>query len=444
MYVKSISLEAVKGFKTLDFDFKRGTGAYAGWTVFLGGNASGKSTLLKSIALALLGPDGGRELLGSPTSWLGWLRKDERKAEVKATVLWDSAVDRFRRTGANPGPSFEAGVRIGLDQGADIPTLRAIQRRTAQDTRILTAERGPWDPNAAGWFSAGYGPMRRLTGSSSESVRFSLDRGSVSRFVTLFREDAALSESETWLKTNHSRWLENPKPELKELIDGVSALLSDSLLPQGMRISRTTVDHIFVTDGKGLELPMRDISDGCRGIYATVLDLVHGMFAVYGIEGLFGADVGRPVVTKPGVVLIDEIEAHLHPAWQREIPEWFKAHFPAVQFFVTTHSPLVAQAADVNGVFLLPSPIDVHTEPHPLGEEEIQKLRLGHAEKTLLGVAFGLKSSRSGWATRQIEKWKGLNAKAKSGVPLSPPETDELGALKKQMEMAFDREPETP
>jgi hypothetical protein len=167
------------------------------------------------------------------------------------------------------------------------------------------------------------------------------------------------------------------------------------------------------------------------------------MFAVYGIKGLFGKDArGKPVVTRPGVVLIDEIEAHLHPSWQRDIPEWFKQHFPQVQFFVTTHSPLVAQAADSNGVFLLPSPMDVNMQPRALSEDEINRLRLGRAEKTLLGVAFGLKTVRSRWANGQIEKWKRLNSKAKSGAILTGAEQQELAGLKEQMEIAFDPAPE--
>ena len=353
-------------------------------------------------------------------------------------VSWDQHCDRFRRGGANPGKTFETALRFASEE-KDTASLRAVDKRTPKGTRILTSERGPWQTTPHGWFCAGYGPMRRLTGSSSESVRFSLDQGSVGRFVTLFREDAALSESETWLKTNHSRWLENQNPELKELLDNVGALLSDNLLPQGMRISKTSVDHVYVTDARNIELPMRDISDGCRGIYATVLDLVHGMFMVYGIDGLFSRDPqGRLVVNKPGVVLIDEIEAHLHPSWQRDIPEWFKTHFPQVQFFATTHSPLVAQAADPNGVFLLPSLADYMSEPRPLTDEEFARLRLGRAEKTLLGVAFGLKTVRSRWAVSQIERWKRLNAKAKSGAPLNSNERTELNNLKDEMQLAFE------
>ena len=446
MYVKSIALESIRGFQHLEFDFERSNGVFAGWTVILGGNASGKSTILKSIAMGLIGPDASRELLGSASSWSGWLHANEKRADINTVVRWDTGVDRFRTGGASPGAAFTTGVRFvfegrGLDFGdsENKPNLIPTYERTSKGRRILSPVRGPWNPNARGWFSAGYGPMRRLTGSSSESVRFSMGSGSVSRFFTLFREDAALTESETWLKTAYSRWLEDKSPHQKMLTDKVSDLLSDNLLPHGMKVSRITVDHVYVEDGRGLELPMRDISDGCRGVYATVLDLIHGMYSVYGIDGLFDTtEDGHPFVTKPGVVLIDEIEAHLHPSWQREVPEWFKTHFPKVQFLVTTHSPLVAQAADPNGIFLLPSFGDIPAEPRALTEEEIERLRLGRAEKTLLGIAFGLKTVRSKYANERIEDWKHINAKAKSGIGLSRAEVVEKNALESQMKIAFE------
>jgi len=445
MYVKSVTLENLRGFKDLHFDFERSDGEFAGWTVFVGGNASGKSTLLKGIALAVMGPDAARQLLGSAA---GWIHADERRAESKLDIVWDTAYDAFKKGGNLPRTSFEAAVRWSFESKDSVsPIFRSIEKRNPRGTRIQTPERGLWSPNATGWFSAGYGPMRRLSGSSSETVRFSVGGGIVSRFVTLFREDAALSESETWLKTNHSRLLETPRDDLKALLDGVSALLSDDLLPHGMKIKSVTVDHVFIRDAKGTELPMRDISDGCRSIYATILDLVHGMYEVYGIDGLFKyLPNDRVVVDCPGVVLIDEIEAHLHPAWQRDIPEWLKSHFPKVQFLVTTHSPLVAQSADPNGVFVLPSQTDLNREPRALSSDELEKLRLGRAEKTLLGSAFGLKSVRSQWANRQIERWKELNAKSKAGAPLSKTEQKDLEKLKGQMSLVFEpiNELETP
>jgi hypothetical protein len=188
---------------------------------------------------------------------------------------------------------------------------------------------------------------------------------------------------------------------------------------------------------------MRDISDGCRSIYATVLDLIHNLADVYGSENIFGKDgQGRTIISKPGVVLIDEIEAHLHPKWQREIPEWLKIHFPHIQFIVSTHSPLIAQAADPNGVFVLPSHEDEGRAPRRLDEHEYQMLRLRRAEKTLLGSAFGLNSTRSKWANERIAQWQLLNAKNKSGVLLSQDEDSEYQMLSEQMKIVF--EPSSP
>lgn len=443
MYVKSVKLMNIKGFENLKFDFTRPDGTFHGWTVLVGGNASGKSTLLRAIALAMVGPDDGRQLMISPA---GWLRLNATHGETTLELTWDPAIDRFKTKGGNPAATFEAGVKWTVETshqagGKDTPEFRAIEQRASNGTKIRTAHRGPWDANAAGWFCAGYGPMRRLSGSSSEAMRYSTAvGGSLSRFVTLFREDAALSESEAWLKLNYSRQLESNKPELAALLSGVQSLLGDGLLPHGMKISSITVDHVYVKDSRGIELPMRDISDGCRSIYATVLDLAHSMAEVYGTAGLFGPDEqGRVVVQRPGVVLIDEIEAHLHPKWQREIPDWLKVHFPKVQFIVSTHSPLAAQAADPSGVFVLPSQDDLDQAPRQLEPHEYDLLRLRRAEKTLLGTAFGLKTTRSKWAQERIDKWKRLNAKAKQGVPLSPTERSELTVLENQMEMAFDK-----
>ncbi|MBF0627510.1 MAG: hypothetical protein HQL91_04740 [Magnetococcales bacterium] len=59
-----------------------------------------------------------------------------------------------------------------------------------------------------------------------------------------------------------------------------------------MKISGISVDQIFLQDGKGLELPMHELSDGYRGVYALVLDLIQAMADAYGVEGLVCASGG--------------------------------------------------------------------------------------------------------------------------------------------------------
>ncbi|MCX6879447.1 MAG: AAA family ATPase [Verrucomicrobia bacterium] len=440
MYIKALQLENVRSFTDVNFDLERPDGSFAGWTVFVGGNSSGKSTILRSAALALIGPEAGGRLTGSPT---GWIYNGQAKASAVLKVKWDREHDRFKQTGRNPSEVFEAGVRWFFEKKTDdLAQFKAVEKRNANDTRIRIAECGPWSPNSFGWFSAGYGPMRRLTGSSSEAMRYSISKEAENRFVTLFREDAALSESEEWLRRMHARSLESSSDKIRIVLEGVQALMGDGLLPHGMKISRITVDHVFVKDSRGVELPMRDISDGCRSIYATILDLVHGLYEVYGVEGLFEADdQGRMVISRPGVVIIDEIEAHLHPSWQRDIPEWLKVHFPKIQFLVSTHSPLIAQAADPNGLFILPLQADTDQVARPATMAEYERIRWGTAHKTILGVAFGLSTTRTKWATQQLKRWQELNAKHKAGVPLARAEAADLKVLRKQLELALDGAP---
>lgn len=440
MYIKRIRFENVKGFEELDFNLERPDGSYAGWTVFVGGNSSGKSTLLKATALALMGPDAGRSLMGTTK---GWIFKQQARASAVLSLTWDEEHDGFKKGGARPGTAFEAGVRWFFEKrGDDVPQFRAVEKRNASGGRVQTPERGPWDPNAAGWFSAGYGPMRRLSGSSEDATRYAVAKELYSRFVTLFREDAALSESEVWLRREHARQLETQDRARTAMLEGVRSLLGDGLLPHGMKVSSITVDQVSLKDRRGVELPMRDISDGCRSIYATVLDLVHSLFDVYEGEGLFGTDnEGRPIVTRPGVVIIDEIEAHLHPAWQRDIPYWLKQHFPKIQFLVSTHSPLIAQAADENGLFLLPLQDDLDQKPRAASAAEYERIRWGTAHKTVLGVAFGLSTTRTRWAQERIRRWQELNAKQKAGATLTFREQRDFKHLKQQLELALDGAP---
>lgn len=84
---------------------------------------------------------------------------------------------------------------------------------------------------------------------------------------------------------------------------------------------------------QGREVVVNDLSDGEKGLMAMVGDLARRLA------------MANPAAENPcegrGVVLIDEVELHLHPAWQKDVLPNLLKTFPRVQFFVTTHSPLV-------------------------------------------------------------------------------------------------------
>lgn len=448
MYIQSLHLENIKAFDKLDLEFTR-KGEFAspcaGLNVFVGGNSSGKSTLLKCIAMTLSGPTVANQQL---ITLAGWVRRGAKRGVIELKVHWNADYDTFRSKGGRPASTtFDAGLVFEAEQSDANTSLKSRDYRNVNAGRILTAVRGPWNADANGWLLGAYGPLRRLTGSSNEALRYALGRGKLASCVTLFREDAALSESETWLKQEFARTLEQKSENrtASPIVEQVQAFLNDGLLPEGFRIAKVSVDQVYMTTPNGGELPMRDLSDGCRSAFALMLDIIHSMTLAYPGKNLFEQDEqGRTVVNKPGVILIDEIEAHLHPSWQRLICEWLKTRFPQVQFFITTHSPLIAQAADEGGLFILPLPDEIATGQHVrrLSPHEQQRIALGSADKVLLGEAFGLKQTWSPRAERLKEEWERLAAQRNAAGFLPPESEKKYEELSEQVEIVFDDLPE--
>jgi len=357
-------------------------------------------------------------------------------------LIRDSTVDTVIERGKFPNTSLLAGLRW-IHTGDNVsPSLKSVEDRSRSgggESRV-PALRGPWNKQQRGWFFAGYGPMRRLTGSAPDAMRTAAGGGSAARTVSLFREDVALSESEEWLKNQQFKVLEKNR-DAKLLMEQVIGFLNDGLLPNNFQIVKITSEHVFVQAGAELVLPMRDISDGCRSVYALILDIIHSFGEVYDMATLFEKNSqGKWVIDKPGVILIDEIEAHLHPTWQRTICSWFKERFPKIQFFVTSHSPLVVQAADPGGIYVLPMPGESQRKERRLDDHEYTKIILGRAEKVLLGEAFNLQDTRSQWAVKQIEKWKALSAKQEAGVTLTTAERKEMQGMQTEMKLIFEEE----
>ncbi len=443
MYLNNIHLENIKGFAELNFDFKRPgeeDASYAGWNVIVGGNSAGKSTLLKAISLALFGPDFAASLLPSTAGWVREGAKDGGR--IIAKIAREEQDQFIGGRGPAPHDTFNTGIRFVKEKANDHPIIRPYEERSTKGTRKNPASRGPWNPNAKGWVAVGYGPMRRLTGSSADATRYAVVGGHVGAFVTLFREDAALSESEEWLKKLRFRELFSEDSNGGSLVDNVKKFLNDGLLPGSFQVTDVTPEHVFVegktAEGEAVQLPMRDLSDGCRSIYALLLDIICHFAAAYGSANLFAEDkeTGRFVIDQPGVVLLDEVEAHLHPSWQRRICDWLKERFPKVQFIVTSHSPLIVQAADTQGIYVLPM-LEEKRPARRLELHEYEKVVLGKAEKVLLGEAFGLKATWSQRSQRLIEQWQSLNARKHSGAALSEKDEKKYAQLSVQMKLVF-------
>lgn len=250
----------------------------------------------------------------------------------------------------------------------------------------------------------------------------------VSRLVSLFREDASLIESVQWLKELRLRDFEE-REGAGALLDGVLKLVNDGLLPDSTKVDKVDSEGLWVTQ-RGVSLPLRDMSDGYRTVVALVMDLVRQLHATYGELKPVLQD-GKWCVLHPGVVLIDEIELHLHLSWQRRIGFWFKEHFPNIQFIVTTHSPFVCQAADPKGLIRLPAPGEDRTAEH-VSDELYKTVVNGTVDEAALTELFGLEHVHSDASERLRERVAQLEARILAGEA-TPGEREELDRLSAQL-----------
>jgi hypothetical protein len=156
-------------------------------------------------------------------------------------------------------------------------------------------------------------------------------------------------------------------------------------------------------------------------------ELIRQLAMTYGPKRIFDRKDPTKIIV-PGVVLIDEIDAHLHPTWQRRVGRWFREHFPTMQFIVTTHSPLICQAADIGSVFRLARP-GSDEEAGMVTGIALDRLLFGNVLDAYGTGAFGEVATRSEEAQARLARLAELNQK-ELGEGLSANERKEQGKLR--------------
>ncbi|MBK1785237.1 AAA family ATPase [Prauserella cavernicola] len=418
MYIRRVVLSGIKGFDNADLSLVGDDDSFDGWSVITGENGAGKTAFLKAIALALLGPDQAASLV---PDFSGWITDGLDSGTISVEVLPDHDHDKTRKGGFPVAGTFWAEIEIRRsDRMFDVSSADIFRNKKKG------ALNGPWQSLTPGWFSVGYGPFRRLYGSSPDAQRLMMLPGRVPRYATLFKEDATLAEGEEWVKTLNYRRLEQNKEDAT-ILDALLNLVGDNFLRQGVAIDAVNSDGIWMRDSAGRKMPLSDMSEGYRSALAMLIDIFRHMVSVFGSENLLSRDEdGRTFIDRPGVVMIDEIDAHLHPAWQREIGFWLKNHLPRIQFIVTTHSPLVCQAADAGRIYHMPTAGS--GEPFKVSHDEYRRIITGKPDEILLTPAFNLPHTRSPRTVRARERRARLVAKERK-VGLSPEEKREFEQL---------------
>lgn len=421
MYVTSLTIHGIRSIQ--HFKLSLPLGQCAGWHVILGDNGAGKSTFVRALAVALAGPNEAKALRQDFSTWL---RNGADEGRIRFVASSHPEVDRL---GGPPRP-FQSNLFNGeivlTRQETGLGRVVEISGGSARNS----LSRGPWG-RGAGWFSASFGPYRRFSGGNRDYERLFLTNPRLAPHLSAFGEDVALTECLEWLRALRIRELE--VPDGAGFLSGLIAFVNGSgLLPHGTVLDAITSQEITFRDGSGCPVPIEQLSDGYRSILSMTFELVRQMHTVYG-PGLVMRRIrkGAMEIDLPGTVAIDEVDAHLHPAWQRRIGPWFLRVFPKLQFFVTTHSPIICQAAERGTVWRLPTP-GTDEEGGQVEGDNLRRLVLGNVLEAYDTTFFGKDVARSDLSRERLLELAKLNRK-KLTSGLSDGEQAKLDGLRAAM-----------
>ncbi len=419
MYVTRASIENVRIISRFDLNLSRFDDP-AGWHVILGDNGAGKSTVVRSIAIALVGSENASALR---QDWSDWLVSAKQTGMISLNIRADAKQDKWTGTGRQATKP----IRTQVSFSRDLFDLGPVEANFTHDY----AHRSVWG-NGTGWFSAAFGPFRRFRGGDHKYEKLYHSHPRLAAHLSAFGEDVALSEALDWIRNNQFRALEGDATA-KRLIDGLKVFVNGSgLLPHGAHIEEVTSQGVMIDNGTGTQVTVEEMSDGYRSVLSMAFELIRSMDAAYGTETLLAAlDPENGRIDLPGVVLIDEVDAHLHPAWQKRIGTWFTDRFPKMQFFVTTHSPIICQAARKGSIWRLATPGSDEKSGRVTGQD-FERLVNGNILDAYSTEYFGVGVTRSEDSKDMMRLLAELNRKSMT-APLTKEEERERERLQSAM-----------
>jgi predicted ATPase len=390
MYIERFSIKNIRAIEHFDMSFSNP----AGWHVLIGNNGSGKSTILKALALTIIGPDEIRSLRIDLYEWIN------RNADFAEIDFIFKRHDSDGYTG-NSAP-FKKPIMAGLKLSKPHEDSRFIKIETLGGSR---PHNYIWS-GRNGWFSASFGPFRRFTGGDKEWGKVYYSSPKAAPHLSVFGESVALSESLEWLQELQFKNLEQSLPEQNLLARFMRFINEGQLLPHNAKISRITSDGVEMRDSHNHLINVTEMSDGFRSILSLTFELIRQMVRSYGASQVF--EPNKTSIDVPGVVLIDEIDAHLHPTWQTEIGKWFTKYFPNIQFIVSTHSPLVCRACENGSIWRLATP-DTNQDSGEVTGIERERLIHGNILDAYGTELFGVSPVRSEKSNEKLARLGELN-----------------------------------
>lgn len=330
--LERITIRNLKNIADLTVDFGRSSELPGHWTCIAGINGAGKSAILQAIALVLLGGERAADV-GSAS-----LERIRRRADDK---IYDAEIRATVRMGRK---RHELALHLGergihrerLEQDPAYPEMREIWLEREKDHILLS-----------------YGPGRNL--SEHIDSRHNDKAEEVRRQMTLFDPLTQVASVEALLEAREETkiiWV-LLRRLLTRVLEGTALTLDPDRSSLRFRMDKAAVSPV-------------DLPDGFRATIALLADLC----ATWQKKAPDEARSGDPSHIR-GIVLVDEIDLHLHPGLQRSLVPRLRRALPEVQWIVTTHSPLILGSFDKNEIVALEADPEHGVRLHPKLDRQI-------------------------------------------------------------------------
>ena len=347
MYIGHLKLTNFRLFKKFEADFNNRV------TVIVGVNGAGKSTILDALAIAagtfLVGFDGirGRSITREDATNISYTMADtiDLQAQYPVVIEAEGTVGGQQMTWTRQLNGSEGKTTIsGAKNIVDIS--RAYQTRIRKgDTSLILP--------VLSYYGTGRLWAQKKTTNSQISGRSTRLNG--------YRDCLSAASNEklmmNWFMKMALREFQSRKEgsvnELNAVYKAVEKCCQKLTGWKNIRVQYNSdtneLDILNLSDRQnGQRYPMHELSDGYKNTISMISDIAYRMTVL-------NPQLTDPVAETPGIVMIDEVDLHLHPQWQQIIIGMLTEIFPKVQFIVTTHAPSVIASVKRENMLLISS-----------------------------------------------------------------------------------------
>ncbi len=343
--LKSIKLVNIGPFPELELEFDSKV------NILLGDNGLGKTTILKAIAVGIVGED------TVPFHAGRLIRANTTRAEI----------------------SLEASTQRTYD--LSLFASDGTTQLRSRSSRPLEGE---------GWLAVGFPALRLITWQRYGDTLNVFQRPTATDLTPLIsgEPDTRLDRVKQWIIDRESRARENTPQsvQFRTMLNDLYAIIERLTPGIDVKVERVDLDtkSVMVKIGDTI-LPLEAISQGTASLIGWICVLLQRMYDTAGGH--------EKPLERSALLLIDEIDAHMHPAWQKSILGAIRETFPNLQIIATTHSPLVIGGLEPQQVIVLS-----HAKNGAPGEIQVRKatgdLGVLRTDQILTSPLFGLSGTR--------------------------------------------------